>query len=79
MSKVKMLVREIVFKAGKEGEESANEICKILDKQQKVLGTNIRDGKRIIVARFDDGMDLMAFMVATGMATMEVLPDGGKE
>jgi hypothetical protein len=65
-----VIIREIVFKKGAEAE--AERLCKILDKKSKVLATNERDGHRTMVVQFDDGLDLLAFMCATGYVKYEL-------
>lgn len=63
------LIREVIFKNDEKSKAEADRLCKILDKESKVLSTRINaDGNYCMVVNFEDGLDMLAFMCATGMA-----------
>ena len=66
------IIREIVFKKGED--KAAQRCLEILDKAQKVLATNTIEGKRTIVARFEDVLDYLAFLHTIGAVTVKVDP-----
>ena len=67
------VVREIHFKTGEE--KAANACLGMLDRLGKVLATNIVDGKWLIIARFDDGLDYLAFLAAIGAVKVKGVTD----
>jgi len=65
------LIREVIFKNDEKSKAEAERLCKILDEDSKVLSTRINeDGNYCMVIIFEDGFDMLAFMVATGQAKM---------
>ena len=66
----KALFRDIVFKPGED--EAAQSLCDTLDELGKVAATSIQDGKKHIIARFDDSLDYLAFLVSIGTVKMTV-------
>jgi hypothetical protein len=67
------IIREIIFKKGCEKE--ADDLLERLDEidPYKVCCTKITtDGRMSMVIRFDDALDLLAFMVAQNMVKMEI-------
>lgn len=66
-----VFVREIIFKSGKD--EEAERVLDILDSMGKVLATNEREGRKSIVACFDDGLDFLAFLCGIGAASYEII------
>jgi len=62
--------RKITFRRGAEKERDA--CARLLDARGKYLSFGCtRDGDPYVVAQFDDGVDWLAFQVATGMVDMK--------
>ena len=73
------LIREVMFKE-KSSIKSRKAIIAKLDSINPNKVLSVSEGHKSMMVLFDDGMDMLAFMVASGLATMTVIvPEGGEK